>query len=138
MQWWKILSQSDARQETQGSLMPFRFTSENCPGNFITWFREVFFSELDWRDTVWRNYQFEEADLTVDVNIMGEYLGQRTMRLTHAERRYKNNGAPTTHLDYDTLTKEYLHDNDMSGKYIVFSKGLTGDFKFIIQDIKPE
>lgn len=118
--------------------MPVRFTSENCPGNFVTWFRNEFFKELKWRDTTWRQYQLEEADATISVNIRGEDLGQRTMRLTHAERRHKHNSAPTTYLDFDAVTKEYLHDNDMTGKYIIFLKELDGNFKLIIQDNAPQ
>jgi hypothetical protein len=137
MLWWKKLSQSDARQETEGSLMPFRFTSENCPGDFVTWFRNEFFQELEWRNTTWRHYQLEEADARMLVNIMGEDLGQRVMRLTHAERRHKNNSAPATHLDFDDVTKEYLHDNDMTGKHIIFSKELNGGFKLVIQNNAP-
>jgi hypothetical protein len=137
MLWWKRLSQSDARQETEGGLMPFRFTRENCPGNFVTWFREEFFKELNWRETIRSDYQIEEADVVISVNIGGEDLGQRVMRLTHAERRHKNNRAPATHLDFDAVTKEYLHNNDMTSKHIIFSKELNGGFKLVIQENAP-
>ncbi|MDR1839285.1 MAG: hypothetical protein LBQ93_06875 [Treponema sp.] len=138
MQWSKKLSRTDAQQETRGGLMPFRFTHENCPGNFVTWFREDFFDELDWKDTTWRDYQQEEADIAISVNIQGEDLGQRTMKLTHAERRNKNNNAPATHLNFDEVTREYLQDNDMTGKEIKISKDdLTGGFELVIQDSEP-
>jgi hypothetical protein len=69
MQWWKQLSLSDARQETGGGFMPFRFTSENCPGNFVTWFREVFFSDLEWGYTIQRGRRIEEAQIGIFVII---------------------------------------------------------------------
>jgi hypothetical protein len=137
MLWWKRLSQSDARQETEGGLMPFRFTSENCPGDFVTWFREVFFRELEWHTTTRGENLFEEADINISVSIMGRDLGQKVMRLTHATRRHQNNSAPSTHLDFDPMTKEYLHNNDMTGKCIIFSKGLTSNFNLAIQDDVP-
>ena len=138
MQWWKKLSLSDARQKTGGGLMPFRFTSENCPGNFVTWFKDVFFGELEWGGAIQMGRQIEEAHIGISVNIDGEDLGQRIMRVTHDEQRNKNNGAPTTHLNFDEATNEYLRSNDMTGKYIVFSKGLAGDFHLIIQDEPPQ
>jgi len=134
MQWYKKLSKSDAQQKTKGSPMPFRFTHENCPGNFITWFREVFFYGLDWKNAP----NHEEADITMSVIIQGEDLGQRVMKLTHTEQRRINHSAPSTHLSFDEDTKRYLQDNNMTGKWIVFSRDdLTGSFKLIIQDIKP-
>jgi hypothetical protein len=78
MSWFKKLSQSDAQQKTEGGLMPFRFTSENCPGDFVTWFREEYFGELEWKEKTWRSYQLEEADINIFVNILGEDLGFRT------------------------------------------------------------
>jgi hypothetical protein len=135
--WWKKLSQSDARQETRGGLMPFRFTGENCPGDFRTWFRKEFFQELDWRDTTWRDYEREEADIIMSVNIMGNDLGQRTMKLTHDERRQKNHSAPTTHLGFDQETREYLQNHNMTGKRIIFSKDSAGGFELAIQDDTP-
>lgn len=137
MQWWKRLSLSDARQETEGGFMPFRFTGENCAGNYETWFRDEFFKELKWQYKTERGYKLEEACVTMSVNIMGKDFGQRYMKLTHAEYRYRNNHAPTTHMDFDKELKEYLHDNDMTGKYIVFSKELTGSFNLIIQNDAP-
>jgi hypothetical protein len=138
MQWWKRLSQSDAQQETQGSLMPFRFTQENCPGDFKTWFREVFFNECNWEDATSKGNQYEEANITLSVQVLGEDLGQKTMTLTHDEGRAKNHNAPTTHLKFDEDTKKYLQDNDMTGKYIIFSKDdLTGNFCLDIEDAAP-
>jgi hypothetical protein len=137
MQWWKRLSQSDARQETTGGLMPFRFTKENCPGDFTTWFREDFFGELDWENTAWRDHEREEAAITISVNIMGDDLGQKVMTLTHAEYRHENHNAPATHLDFDPETKKNLQVHNTVGKYIVFSKDLTGNFKLVIQDEAP-
>jgi hypothetical protein len=136
--WWKKLSRSDARQETGGSLMPFRFTKENCPGDFTTWFREVFFKELKWNNTTRRDSRFEEADVIISVIIMGRNLGQRLMRLTHAECRHGNHSAPATHLDFDLETKEYLRSNNMTDKYIIFSKDLAGGFQLVIQDNAPQ
>ena len=79
MQWSKKLSQSDAQQKTEGSLMPFRFTNEDCPGDFVTWFRDEFFSNLEWKDKTWGKYQSEEAVVPIHVCIQGEDLGQRDM-----------------------------------------------------------
>jgi hypothetical protein len=135
--WYKKLSRSDAQRETGGSLMPFRFTSENCPGDFKTWFREIFFGELAWGKIPRGNSSFEEAPITISVNIMGRNFGPRVMRLTHAGYRPENHNAPATHLDFDQETKEYLRGNDMTGKYIIFSKDLTG-FQLVIQDTAPE
>ena len=138
MEWSKKLSKSDAQQETRGGLMPFRFTQENCPGDQTTWFREVLFNDADWKDKTWGKYQLEEADIKMSVSIQGEDLGQRDMILTHAERRSKNHNAPATHLNFDEVTKEYLQDNDMTGKEITISKdALTGGFELVIQDSEP-
>lgn len=137
MRWWKQISVTDAQQETAGSLMPFRFTKENCPENFVTWFRENFFGDLKWRDTSWREYQLEEASINISVNIMGENLGQREMRVTHASRRNQNHNAPTTYLDFDHITREYLQENDMTDKYIVFNKDSNGYFSLTIQKDAP-
>jgi hypothetical protein len=135
MEWGKKLSRSDARQETEGSFMPFRFTNENCPGDYTVWFREEFFRELEWKDAPGKQFPTEEADLAVSVNIMGTDLGLKTMKVTHAEERHKNHGAPPTHLDFDEETKQYLQEHDMAVKDISFSKNdLTGDFKIVIQD----
>jgi hypothetical protein len=137
MLWWKKLSQSDARQQTEGGLMPFRFTSENCPGNFVKWFREEFFNELEWNDTIQKNSRLEEADISISVNIMGEDLGQRTMKVTHAEHRHANHNAPTTHMNFDSETAEYLQNHNMTDKYIIFSKDLAGNFNLAIQEDAP-
>jgi hypothetical protein len=138
VRWWKRLSQSDARQKTEGGLMPFRFTSENCPDNFVTWFRNVFFSELEWRNTIQKGSCLQESDISMSVEIMGENLGQKVMRLTHDEDRHQNHGAPTTHLNFDSETARYLQDHNMAGRCIIFSRDLTGNFELVIQDDTPQ
>lgn len=138
MRWWKQLSQSDAQQETEGGLMPFRFTRENCPGDFITWFRNEFFNNLEWKNTTWRHRPLEEADVTISVNIRGENMGQMAMRATHAEYRHENHNAPTTYLHFDLETSEYLQSHNMTDKYIIFQKELNGSFKLIVQDNIPQ
>ena len=138
MQWWKKLSLSDARQETQGGPMPFRFTSENCPGDYITWFRYTFFQELAWNNITQGDHQIEEAHVNISVNIDGENLGLRTMRVTHDEQRQINKRAPATHMNFDEETAEYLKHHDMTGNYIIFSKDSTGGFDLIIQEDTPD
>jgi len=137
MKWSKKMSPSDAQQETKGSLMPFRFTQENCPGDLNTWFRDKFFNGLEWKDKTRRNTQIEEADIKISVRIQGKDLGQRDMRLTHTESRKKNHNAPSTHLIFDKVTRKYLKDNDTTGEQIVFTKDLAGLFNLDIGDNEP-
>ena len=91
------------------------------PHDHTTWFREVFFSGLDWRrETQWR----EHANIRIDVVILGKPCGLRTMRVDHRPARENNHSAPTTHLHYDWDTRARLLDQDLTGHTIRLTRYL--------------
>ena len=57
--------------------MPFlRFTRSNSGHDHRTWFRKVFFEDLDWREGIsGRGLPMEWAEIKLDVTIEGAELG---------------------------------------------------------------
>jgi len=115
--WKKSLTDSDAQQETLGAKMPFlRFTRANLSINHTTWFREVFFADLQWRpETSRQGRPIEVTQIDIQVKILGEDLGVRQMRIDHDPARALNNNAPTTHLHYDNKTRLTLESMSLTG-----------------------
>jgi hypothetical protein len=134
MQWHKILTDSDAQQDTLGAKMPFlRFTKENIFDDHRTWFREVFFANLRWipnKDKDGRDY--EEASINVHVIILKNDIGVRQMHLDHKPHRANNHGAPTTHLHYDEKTRRALEKQSLTGHQIIVEKNLQGTFSLSV------
>ena len=114
--WSKVLTKSDAQEETSGAKMPFlRFTKEKNSFDHTTWFRDVFFKKAPWEHSDSERLNKEEAKIPVYVVILGNEKGERWMKLDHVPSRAKNNGAPTTHLHYDDDTKRELEMLELSG-----------------------
>ena len=117
LKWSKVLTESDAQQETNGSRMPFlRFTKQGLPHNHRTWFRQEFFADLAWKSGFSaRGLPTETAAVKIRVVIQGDDFGVRTMRVDHRLSRAGNNSAPTTHLHYDDKTRLALESTDLAG-----------------------
>ena len=134
--WKKPLSMTDAQQETQGGKMPFlRFTKQDLAIDYTTWFRNVFFSNLEWEPaTSIKGHPTEEAWISIRVNILGADKGERSMRLDHDPERARNHGAPTTHLHYDEQTRLELESTNLSGCSIIVQRDVIGTFSLEIHD----
>lgn len=129
-EWSKDLTRSDGQQETAGALMPFlRFTRSGMPHDHRTWFREVFFDDLDWQqDSSPLGLPRERAEVKLHVTIRGAELGVCRMWLDHIPERARNNSAPTTHLHYDPETREALESENHAGRQIVVSRYSNGQY----------
>nr|VFK32847.1 MAG: hypothetical protein BECKMB1821G_GA0114241_11285 [Candidatus Kentron sp. MB]VFK35556.1 MAG: hypothetical protein BECKMB1821I_GA0114274_11275 [Candidatus Kentron sp. MB]VFK77391.1 MAG: hypothetical protein BECKMB1821H_GA0114242_11325 [Candidatus Kentron sp. MB] len=134
MRWYKILTRSDAQQKTQGAKMPFlRFTKGNISGDHITWFRKEFFGDLPWsRDFSKKDHTIETTRVALHVTIDGNDLGVRIMRLDHDPIRSENNNAPTTHLHYDTRTRQALEKTNLAGRTVELEKDSEGNYSLSI------
>ena len=134
-QWSKVLTRSDAQRKTAGALMPFlRFTRSNSGHDHRTWFRKVFFEDLDWREGIsGRGLPMEWAEIKLDVTIEGAELGVRAMRLDYIPGRALNNSAPTTHLHYDRRTKQVLGSKNYAGWQIVVTRYANGQYSLEVQ-----
>ena len=104
--------------------MPFlRFTKGDSPHDHRTWFRSVFFGDLNWRPgTSPQGLPMERAEVKLRVTINGAEIGLRPMQLDHIPRRALNNSAPTTHLHYDRKTRQALRSQNLTGHQIIVSR----------------
>ena len=124
------MTKSDAQRKTAGALMPFlRFTRSNIRHDHRTWFRMVFFDQLDWQGgTSGQGLPMEQAKVEMHVTIGDTDLGVRRMRLDHIPARALNNSAPTTHLHYDRKTRQVLESQNYAGSEIVVTRYADGEY----------
>jgi hypothetical protein len=133
IKWRKTLSKSDAQQETHGAKMPFlRFTKGSITGNHTTWFRDEFFADAIWATVTKHGHQVEETKIKIHVNLDGDDLGDRTMRIDHDPSRTGNHNAPTTHLHYDSKTRLALESVDLSGHTVVVERDDDGKYHLTV------
>ena len=134
-QWDKNLSRSDAQRKTAGALMPFlRLTRSNSGQDHRTWFRTVFFGNLDWQQEMSpQGLPMEWAEVELHVTIGGTELGVRAMRLDHIPGRALNNSAPTTHLHYDPKTRQALGSRNYAGWQIVVTRYDGGQYSLVVR-----
>lgn len=130
LKWTKKLTRSDAQQRTQGSKMPFlRFVKGSVSHDHTKWFRNVFFDGLNWNPAKSvKGNQIEAASVDVKVEILGNDLGVRKMRLDHDPSRAANHRAPTTHLHYDTKTRSLLESMKLAGRTVEVVRDNAGAF----------
>ncbi len=132
--WSKSLTDSDAQQDTSGAKMPFlRFTKEKSPNDHRTWFRRVFFANAAWTNSTSRQGRPTEiTDIDIHVVILGKDLGFRKMRVDHDPSRSDNHGAPTTHLHYDSVTRQELESSNLTGNTVVVTSD-AGNYSLVVQ-----
>lgn len=120
-EWSKVLTDSDAQQDTRGAKMPFlRFTKEGGPYDHTTWFHDVFFADAVWvQGMSQKGHPVEKATIQVHVVVLGNDLGVRTMELDHDPLRAQNHSAPTTHIHYDAVTRRALESMTPTGHTVV-------------------
>lgn len=134
LSWSKSLTESDAQQEGGSRNMPLRLTKSELDGDHKTWFRQVFFSNANWKaDISSRGRQIELAEVEFSVSILGEDKGMRRMLLDHDPLRAEKHSAPTTHLHYDEQTRDDLEGTNLAGCDVVLHRDEGGQFFFIIQ-----
>lgn len=134
LRWRKTLSRSDAQQDTLGAKMPFlRFTKGSIAGDHTTWFRDEFFSDCVWAaDTSKQGHPIEVTKIKIHVKLGRNDLGERTMRVDHDPARKGNHKAPTTHLHFDTKTRQALEETDLSGHSVVVERDDSGKFHLTV------
>ena len=110
--------------------MPFlRFTKGDSPHDHKTWFRSVFFGDLDWRrGSSPQGLPMERAEIKLRVTISGAEIGVRPMRLDHIPGRAFNNSAPTTHLHYDRKTRRALESQNLAGHQVSVTRYDDGHY----------
>jgi len=132
LKWRKTLTKSDAQQDTRGAKMPFlRFIKGSIAGDHTTWFRDEFFSDAIWSKVPKHPYQ-EETKIKIHVVLAGNDLGERTMRIDHDPTRAGNHSAPTTHLHYDSRTRQALEAVDLSGHSVVVERDDLGKYHLTV------
>lgn len=132
--WRKKLTRSDAQEKTRGAKMPFlRFTKGSVSENHTTWFRENFFAGLDWQPGYsGSGHHKETASVKMHVKLPGDDLGIRSMTLDHDPARAGNNRAPTTHLLYDTKTRQALESASLSGRSVIVELDDSGNYSLTV------
>lgn len=139
LRWSKKLSRTDAQQPTGGYPVPYlRFTCSGSPHDTQFWFRDVFFSSLVWRNSVFGQHPVEEADVAVEVTIHANNMGIRQMTLTYDAGRRANNNTPTTYLHYDPQTVNDLRNNNFTDDWVVLERTPQGHFHLSIQAVAPK
>lgn len=132
--WRKKLTRSDAQEKTKGAKMPFlRFTKGSVGEDHTTWFRENFFADADWQPGYsGSGHNKETARVKMHVKLPGDDLGIRPMTLDHDPARAGNNRAPTTHLLYDTKTKQALESASLAGHSVIVERDDSGDYSLTV------
>lgn len=128
--WSKILSTTDAQQQTTGGIVPYlRLTSHGLRnGNFQTWFRQTFFNGCHWRPSLFNNKPVEEAIVPFQVIIQGQIVGNINFTVTHDQSRQYNNNAPNTWLHWPPQISILLQATNYSGHQIVLTRNNQNAF----------
>lgn len=134
IKWRKKLTKSDAQEDTKGARMPFlRFTKGSIGEDHTTWFRNVFFDDLNWKSGYsGSGHHKEKAKVKVHVKLPGNDLGIRAMTLDHDPARAGNHRAPTTHLFYDDTTKQALESACLAGHSVVVERDDSGNYSLTV------
>ena len=129
--WGKKLTRSDAQHSSpRARQMRFlRLTKSRMPYDHKTWFRSDFFARLQWNPG---QRTLEAAAVDVEVTILGQSLGIRTMRLSHEPTRARNNSAPTTHLHFDHVTRQVLEAQNLTGHSVELRRDRRGAFHLTV------
>lgn len=134
--WTKILSITDAQQETTGGLVPYlRLTQSDLKGeNFQTWFRQKFFAGAAWVPGVFGQEHVEEAQVPFDISISGLNIGTEALLVTHGSTRQDKHSAPNTWLHWSPNIQQILERNNFAAKLVRLTREPTGRFRLSIAD----
>lgn len=133
--WSKKLSRSDAQQPVpRGWPVPYlRLTNSGHPHDTQSWFRDVFFADLDWRPGIFGAHVVEEADFVATVVLPVRQPVVRTLRVTHnAGRAGSGKNTPNTWVHWDVATRGELRANNFAGHKIILERADAGQFKISI------
>jgi hypothetical protein len=134
LSWSKVLSTTDAQQQTTGGIVPYlRLTSSGLSsGNFQTWFRQTFFNCCSWHPGSFNSKPVEEAIVSFQVIIQGQLLGNIAFTVTHDQSRQYNNNAPNTWLHWPSQMSSLLQATNYAGRQVVLTRDNQNVFTFEI------
>jgi hypothetical protein len=133
--WQKNLSVTDAQQPTSGSIVPYlRLTSGSlATGDFQTWFRQQFFSNVAWQAGQLNQKAVEAAYVPFTVTVQGIALGTVLFQVSHDDTREQSNNAPNTWLHWPDSVRTILTNNNFAGRPVVLTRDNAGLFSLEIQ-----
>lgn len=122
--WQKLsLSQSDSQRVPGGSnptgnlkLSQAKFRVNNVLIDQTTYFRNNIFNNLTWVATKPGNSSYEEAFCQFEINILGNAIGTKTLKLSHDPVRIAAQGNTPTWLHWGNALITILQQNNITGK----------------------
>lgn len=137
--WWKRLSASDAQHPpSAGSAVTgvLRLSKAGHPINWRTYFRRDFFGELEWRSRSVSGQTGEETFVPFQVTIVGQDLGNVTLRIDHAPHREADQDNVPTVLHWGDLAPT-LRDTNYANHYVILTRAEDGSYALEIARTAP-
>ena len=136
--WFKKLPNSDAQQPQTGNATgALRLTMSKHPIDWRTYFRQTFFSDQNWQNTVSQHGEtLDYANVDFDVVINGASIGAKTLRIDHAPHREQGQSNVPTDLKWGVLSSNLLA-NDFTGSYVVLERLSNGAYRLEITPSDP-
>ena len=133
--WYKLLEATDAQQPPGANSNPtgnLRLSQEDFSIDHTTYFFKVFFGGLDWRPSA-RVTNMQEVWVPMQTEIVGDYLGEVMLRISHLPSRISGQGNVPTVLHWGDLSAR-MRGNNYVGKYVTLERGNENQFRLTIAD----
>jgi len=138
LRWFKQLPKADAQQNAGNQTGNLRLTQAGHDIDWLSFFREDFFGDADWRvDRDHAGNPKEVAFVEFDVVFHDEPLGQQVLRVAHAPHRESGQHNHATALHWDDLNAR-LRQSDYTGSWVVLERLQGGSFRLRIQPDEPD
>jgi hypothetical protein len=140
LRWAKELTVSDAHRKPGGSHQRnyIVLTKAKTQIDPRTWFRHSLFGGLPWTSEPMRTGKTKEAAVVpFDVFVGQEAIGQRNLRIDHAEHRIANQNNSPTYLNWSSMLP-VIESKDFTGWWLQLSLMSDGSYRLDLLSAKPE
>jgi hypothetical protein len=139
LRWWKQLTMSDVMRKPPTSHQRNHVILNRAghPIDQKTWFRNVFFAPVAWRDESMRSGKpIEVVDIPLQVFINEVSRGEYSIRFDHAEHRIANQNNAPTWLQWSGLT-ELIRSQDFEDWYLVLERLDPATYRLRLSETEP-
>jgi HKD family nuclease len=137
--WCKYLRSSDAQQVAAGTnpTGKLRLSKARLPIDHKTWFRNTFFENCAWREEDRNGVIYDVAEVSFGVIFLGQYLGEKTLRIDYSTHRIANQNNVPTILAWGHDMMRVLRNEPCEGKWVVLERYTDGNFGLQITNDSP-
>jgi len=138
--WAKKMARSDAQQVPEGTnpTGKLRLGQARFPIDQSTWFRNVFFRDLNWIQSVRRGVIYDEVHVPFRVSIQGAPWMPVVLKIDHADHRAANQRNVTTVLSWGHQLGTWLRNNSQVDNWVILEKDTNDQFWISFANAQPD